>query len=151
MEFKWNLKITEGGGPCKRMRAGLFSGLHSMHTCSHLFALRNFSKFRKEAGGDGIYIDLEHLGRCVIWTAQRVVSIDKPYLNFKLNVIVLQKVQRYCVDESYSGGDIKGEVRQSSPGVLKSRSAFRLTDRKSIKAARAHAQCRTTATYLHAF
>jgi len=63
-----------------------------MHTCSHLFALRNLSKFRKEAGGDVIYIDLQHLGRCVIWTAQRAVSIDKPYLNFKLNVIFLQKV-----------------------------------------------------------
>jgi len=63
-----------------------------MHTCSHLFALRNLSKFRKEAGGDVIYIDLQHLGRRVIWTAQRVVSIDEPYLNFKLNVIVLQKV-----------------------------------------------------------
>lgn len=61
-----NLMITEGRGPCKHMRAGLFSGLHSMHTCSHLFALRNLSKFRKEAGGDVIYIDLQHLGRRVI-------------------------------------------------------------------------------------
>lgn len=64
---QWNLKITEGGR--KHMRAGLFSGLHYMHTCSHLFALRNLWKFRKEAGGDVIYIDLQHLGRCVIWTA----------------------------------------------------------------------------------
>ena len=88
MEFGWNLKITEGGGPCKHMRAGLFSGLHSMHTCSHLFALRNLSKFRKEPKGM-LYIDLQHLRRCVIWTAQRVVSIDSPYLNFRLNVIVL--------------------------------------------------------------
>ena len=88
---QWNLNITEGGGLCKHMRAGLFSGLHSMHTRSHLFALRNSSKFRKEAGEDVAYIGPQHLRRYVIWTAQRVVSIDNIF-DFKLNVIVLQKV-----------------------------------------------------------
>ena len=55
MEFNGILKIMEGGGSCKHMRVGLFLGPHSIHTCSHLFALRNLSEFRKEAGGDVVY------------------------------------------------------------------------------------------------
>lgn len=106
-----------------------------MHTSPSLSALRNLPEFRKEAGEDVAYIDPQHLRRCVIWTAQHVVSIDNIF-DFKLNVIVLQKVQRYCVDKSYSGGDVKGEVRKSSPGVLKSRSAFHLANRKSSPASR---------------
>ena len=51
---QWNLKIMEGGGPCKHMRVGLFLGPHSMHTYSHLFALRDLSEF-KEAGGDVVH------------------------------------------------------------------------------------------------
>ena len=62
-----------------------------MHTYSRLFALRNLSEFRKEAGEDVAYIDPQHLRRCVIWTTQRVVSIDNIF-DFKLNVIILQKV-----------------------------------------------------------
>ena len=62
-----------------------------MHTYSRLFALRKLSECRKEAGEDVAYIGPQHLRRYVIWTAQRVVSIDNIF-DFKLNVIVLQKV-----------------------------------------------------------